>query len=412
MRDLFECHKCNIAFDEKDTYLQHLMSSHQKTTRRYRLSSSVGKGVIIKDGKYECQFCHKIFEERHRYNSHVGSHVRNSVKRSEMLPGQVTVQKIMESPSRDALSPRVSKMDALIEIAQNSILEASVVRPNDELKCDSTDDKVNVLCNSEIPVATPDHQVKFDCSLSEQECENSTIFKNLDQGLNKHDTECIVLEEINTVSNKIPEILVATPDRQVNFDASLSEQELKNNKINRNLDQGLNKQDGMCMIAEETTKIDTVSNTIDFKMNQGIDATTAIFDKEKSAITSFTYDGKDCVVSATEQIDKSGVYHDKDHDAHPYATPDCKKICDENDKNMVCTSTSDHLKFDAMDKLKESKLESCSGRSTEIDSNVMNETMQQSSKEDELLSRISDSSMPLMQSLSCYPLFYSVSDKV
>ena len=86
IRDLFECHKCSMTFDEKDTYLQHLLSYHQRTTRRYRLGSSVGDGVIIKDGKYECQFCHKVFLERRRYNGHVGIHVRNYVRRVEEVP--------------------------------------------------------------------------------------------------------------------------------------------------------------------------------------------------------------------------------------------------------------------------------------------------------------------------------------
>ncbi|KAJ0077833.1 hypothetical protein Patl1_36958 [Pistacia atlantica] len=128
--DLFECHKCDMTFDEKDTYLQHLLSFHQRTTRRYRLGSSVGDGVIIKDGKFECQFCHKVFHERRRYNGHVGIHVRNYVRGIEDTPGRLTLQKRMESPAREEFPTRISKMDALIEIAQNSILETSTARSN------------------------------------------------------------------------------------------------------------------------------------------------------------------------------------------------------------------------------------------------------------------------------------------
>ncbi|XP_031248018.1 uncharacterized protein LOC116105745 isoform X2 [Pistacia vera] len=128
--DLFECHKCDMTFDEKDTYLQHLLSFHQRTTRRYRLGSSVGDGVIIKDGKFECQFCHKVFHERRRYNGHVGIHVRNYVRGIEDTPGRLTLQKRMESPAREEFPTRISKMDALIEIAQNSILETSTAGSN------------------------------------------------------------------------------------------------------------------------------------------------------------------------------------------------------------------------------------------------------------------------------------------
>ncbi|KAJ8529894.1 hypothetical protein K7X08_036729 [Anisodus acutangulus] len=80
VQDIFECYKCNLTFEEKNTYLQHLFSVHQRTTRRYRVGPSVGDGVIIRDGKYECQFCHKIFEERRSYNGHVGVHVRNNAR--------------------------------------------------------------------------------------------------------------------------------------------------------------------------------------------------------------------------------------------------------------------------------------------------------------------------------------------
>ena len=80
VRDVFECVKCKLTFDEKNVYLQHLFSFHQRTTKRYKLVTTVGEGVIVRDGKYECQFCHKVFQERHSYNGHVGTHVRNTGK--------------------------------------------------------------------------------------------------------------------------------------------------------------------------------------------------------------------------------------------------------------------------------------------------------------------------------------------
>ncbi|CAN0880090.1 Methyl-CpG-binding domain-containing protein 8 [Linum grandiflorum] len=128
MHDLFECGKCNMTFGEKDLYLNHLLSYHQKTTRRFRLGSSVGDGVIVKDGKYECQFCHKVFHERRRYNGHVGVHVRNYVRGVEESPVErMALLKQTDSPVEDddELPSKISKMDALIEIAQSSILEDS-----------------------------------------------------------------------------------------------------------------------------------------------------------------------------------------------------------------------------------------------------------------------------------------------
>ncbi|XP_060167878.1 uncharacterized protein LOC132598799 [Lycium barbarum] len=128
VQDIFECYKCNLTFEEKNAYLQHLFSFHQRTTRRYRVGPSVGDGVIIRDGKYECQFCHKVFEERRSYNGHVGVHVRNNARGTVDVAAAVAADKSVQSPHHDGL-PSTCKMDALIEIAQNSVVETSSARP-------------------------------------------------------------------------------------------------------------------------------------------------------------------------------------------------------------------------------------------------------------------------------------------
>ncbi|XP_042008258.1 uncharacterized protein LOC121756901 [Salvia splendens] len=125
VRDVFECVKCKLTFDEKNVYLQHLFSFHRKTTKRYKLGTTVGEGMIVKDGKYECQFCHKVFQERRSYNGHVGSHVRNPGKKSGELGAPVGTPINAESALLDGAPLRSSKMDALIEIAHNSTFETS-----------------------------------------------------------------------------------------------------------------------------------------------------------------------------------------------------------------------------------------------------------------------------------------------
>lgn len=129
VQDIFECYKCNLTFEEKNAYLQHLFSFHQRTTRRYRVGPSVGDGVIIRDGKYECQFCHKVFEERRSYNGHVGVHVRNNARGTVDVAAAVAANKGVQSPHPDGLLSRTCKMDALIEIAQNAVVETSSARP-------------------------------------------------------------------------------------------------------------------------------------------------------------------------------------------------------------------------------------------------------------------------------------------
>ncbi|KAH0681387.1 hypothetical protein KY284_022472 [Solanum tuberosum] len=77
--DLLHCDKCNVTFNNKDDLLQHQLFSHQRRRSRNG-GQSITDGVIIRDGKFECQFCHKTFEEKHRYNGHVGNHVKKQVK--------------------------------------------------------------------------------------------------------------------------------------------------------------------------------------------------------------------------------------------------------------------------------------------------------------------------------------------
>ncbi|XP_068639049.1 uncharacterized protein [Aristolochia californica] len=104
LRNLLECRKCNLTFGEKDSYVQHLLLVHQRNAKRTRLGKSVGDGVIMNGGKYECQFCHKIFEERRRYNGHVGIHVRNYGKSLEEIPDEIIVQTSID-PSVLAVMP-------------------------------------------------------------------------------------------------------------------------------------------------------------------------------------------------------------------------------------------------------------------------------------------------------------------
>lgn len=247
IHDLFECHKCDMSFDEKDSYLQHLLSFHQRTTRRYRLGSSVGDGVIIKDGKYECQFCHKVFLERRRYNGHVGIHVRNYVRRVEDVPGP-TVQKESESPARDDLPSRISKMDALIEIAQSSILETS---------------------------AGPDERSKGPCAAD------------------KHDA--ISSPERPPVSNSDYEIM----------ESPLSEQEADDDMIDQD---HLNQQDNDDMVTDGSMKItDGASEIVDVKMDSCLDETTLLSSEEKGDNSPETFTKEDSLAFSLDATEQGGI---------------------------------------------------------------------------------------------------------
>ncbi|KAF8044166.1 hypothetical protein BT93_A2214 [Corymbia citriodora subsp. variegata] len=318
IHDLFECHKCNMSFDEKDAYLQHLLSFHQRTTRRYRLGSSVGDGVIMKDGKYECQFCHKVFDERRRYNGHVGIHVRNYVKRVEEMPGQgdVHLQKNTESSSRDAPPLKISKMDALIEIAQSSILETSSV-VDDRLPSDN-------CCRD---------------------------------GLNEEKVDAA------TETNAAPRVV---------FGPSVGEPRIKENSIEEAMEPESTDKDGRNMDAHKKEKFDDSGNVVDVKISSNFGTTIESLAIEEND-TSETSGGNDDQAYAVQaNSDKCGTLQEEGPESSLVILNDDNSIADcKNAESLACTSNLDPPKSDGKE------LESTLGSSKNEASDHVIKTMQQ-----------------------------------
>lgn len=128
----YKCHKCTMVFDEKDELLQHLLSAHHRAPKRLRCETSVTEEVIIKNGKYECQFCNKAFEERHRYHGHLGIHIKDYFKRLEASTGGITIQKNTE-PASVGVPCEVLKIQKSIGIDRDSISVTSNIKTNDEI---------------------------------------------------------------------------------------------------------------------------------------------------------------------------------------------------------------------------------------------------------------------------------------
>ncbi|CAN1141762.1 hypothetical protein LINPERHAP2_LOCUS12672, partial [Linum perenne] len=191
--------------------LDNRVISPTKATRRFRLGSSVGDGVIVKDGKYECQFCHKVFHERRRYNGHVGVHVRNYVRGVEESPAErMALKKKTDSPVEDEVPARTSKMDALIEIAQNSILEASPGVPNDESNRGVASDKDDAIY---VPVSVADSEVASGFHLPDVKMQDSIKEKTPELEIQKEGVN--IIEEVENV---------AEGSEDVRINASLSAQ--------------------------------------------------------------------------------------------------------------------------------------------------------------------------------------------
>lgn len=353
VRDLFECHKCNMTFDEKDTYLQHLLSSHQRTTRRYRLGTSVGDGVIVKDGKYECQFCHKIFQERRRYNGHVGIHVRNYVRNFEDMPGRPSVQKTVESPSRDELPSRTSKMDALIEIAQSSIFETSAAAPSDEPNGVCTFGNPDVISTPEVPTADSEHEQNLGFCLGEPEMEDSIT--------------------------------------------------------NRTLDEELDQQEGDCVMADENTeKINGDSDAACIKMDCCLDTTTTLSTNDKNGCSSESFDGKYGVSFSNNEVEKSD-FEQRSPETH-LLTPSSNQTVFDVENNM--NDISEQSKPGGVEEYENSGLTRGYG-SSDIgrDNDVATMTMSQTPEDNVYQNRVSDSSMPLVHPLHSFPTYNAISDK-
>lgn len=88
-----------ISYISCDYEKQQLLSPHRRIAKRRRLGKTIVDGVILKDGKYICQFCHKAFNERHRYNGHIGAHVRYQGLTAETTVDESSARKVTDQSS-------------------------------------------------------------------------------------------------------------------------------------------------------------------------------------------------------------------------------------------------------------------------------------------------------------------------
>ncbi|VFQ78227.1 unnamed protein product [Cuscuta campestris] len=196
LKDLFECYKCNVRFHEKDAYLEHLLSFHQHTTKRIRTTPSVGEGIIIKDRKYECEFCHKVFEERSAYNGHVRIHVRNNVKGFEGLYSEKSV----DAPQPHIGLPiKTSRMEALIDIGQNSISETRAPDTS------NTHLLSGIVNSNEVMAASTDREIEPRTDPTEVDLVDTNTERTLDHGANQCDEETVKSCETQTTEVNLTE---------------------------------------------------------------------------------------------------------------------------------------------------------------------------------------------------------------
>ncbi|KAK8971492.1 Methyl-CpG-binding domain-containing protein 8 [Platanthera guangdongensis] len=109
-----------ISYISYENEKEHLLSSHRRRNKRRKLGKTIVDGVILKDGKYVCQFCHKAFSERHRYSGHIGAHVRYQGLTIETLVDESSARKITDPASMAVLPYTLSdNNDSNLKIDDN-----------------------------------------------------------------------------------------------------------------------------------------------------------------------------------------------------------------------------------------------------------------------------------------------------
>ncbi|CAN6479893.1 unnamed protein product [Victoria cruziana] len=157
IRSLLECRQCKVSFCTKEELMQHFLTSHQRNAKTCRPCKSIGEGVIIKDGKYECQICHKSFEERHRYNGHVGVHVRNYVRSLEASPDEIIVEKGIDISSHVGVTSMGCETDSAIGNGSNSLIDGYDVKPNgqESVTCGSSVNNSQMCIDQNVSDSSP-----------------------------------------------------------------------------------------------------------------------------------------------------------------------------------------------------------------------------------------------------------------
>nr|GMC89435.1 methyl-cpg-binding domain-containing protein 8 [Ipomoea batatas] len=80
IHDKYYCDICRIGFNERPEFARHRRFHRKTRSGGYRNRPPLTDGMIMKDGKYRCQFCPKVFDRLTSYTGHVRIHLRRNLK--------------------------------------------------------------------------------------------------------------------------------------------------------------------------------------------------------------------------------------------------------------------------------------------------------------------------------------------
>eukprot|EP00268_Persea_americana_P016198 TRINITY_DN1766_c0_g1_i3.p1 TRINITY_DN1766_c0_g1~~TRINITY_DN1766_c0_g1_i3.p1 ORF type:complete len:1005 (-),score=207.53 TRINITY_DN1766_c0_g1_i3:464-3355(-) len=243
-----ECDKCKLTFNDKDLYVEHL-SFHRKKPRKFELSKSISDGVIIRDGKYECQFCHKTFDERRRYNGHVGIHVKYYGKTLEALPDD-TAERENNDKSSSALTPSASsEVDASISVEKDKMPDDTTEQENNDKSSSpltpsassEVDASVNIEKDKmpETSTATFNNELNSGSTYSKQPMDTAIVDSpkcsaleinqemSSSKSVDEHElTNGSLLDPVKNSNAKMPETSTATFNDEIRSGSIYSEQDM------------------------------------------------------------------------------------------------------------------------------------------------------------------------------------------
>ncbi|KAJ8648058.1 hypothetical protein MRB53_001081 [Persea americana] len=242
-----ECDKCKLTFNDKDLYVEHL-SFHRKKPRKFELSKSISDGVIIRDGKYECQFCHKTFDERRRYNGHVGIHVKYYGKTLEALPDD-TAERENNDKSSSALTPSASsEVDASISVEKDKMPDDTTEQENNDKSSSpltpsassEVDASVNIekdkmpetstaTFNNELNSGSTYSKQPMDTIVDSPKCSALEINQEMSssKSVDEHElTNGSLLDPVKNSNAKMPETSTATFNDEIRSGSIYSEQDM------------------------------------------------------------------------------------------------------------------------------------------------------------------------------------------
>nr|GMC86659.1 methyl-cpg-binding domain-containing protein 8 [Ipomoea batatas] len=80
IHDKYYCDICRIGFNERPEFARHRRFHRKTRSGGYRNRPPLTDGMIMKDGKYGCQFCPRVFDRLTSYTGHVRIHLRRNLK--------------------------------------------------------------------------------------------------------------------------------------------------------------------------------------------------------------------------------------------------------------------------------------------------------------------------------------------